>query len=60
MNMHVHMHIKSNMVVRICDRAYENQPSGRIKIALFFQLRPFITPDMFEITTQVFYHTCRI
>ena len=44
----------------ICDRSCENQPSGRIKIALFFQLCPFITPDPFEITTQMFYHTCRI
>ena len=33
-----------------CDRAYENQPSGCIKIALFFQL----CPDPFEITTQIF------
>ena len=38
----------------ICGQAHENQPSGHIKIALFFQLCPFITPDLFEITTQIF------
>ena len=40
--------------VYICERACDNQPSDYIKIDLFFQLCPFITPDPFEITTQIF------
>ncbi len=44
----------------ICDRACENQPSGCIKIASFFQLCAFITHDPFKTTTQIFYHTCSI
>ena len=36
----------------ICDWACENQPSSHIKIALFFQLCPFITYNLFETTTQ--------
>ena len=40
----------------ICDRACENQPSGRIKIALFFQICPFIIHNLFITTTQIFYH----
>ena len=43
----------------ICDRACENQPSSHIKIALFFQLCPFITYNLFETTTQSIYHRCR-
>ena len=39
----------------ICDRACKNQPSSRIKFALFFHVCLFITYDLFKIATQIFY-----
>ena len=43
----------------IYDRACKNQPTGHIKIALFSKLCLLVAYDLFKITQQSFYHTCR-